>query len=168
MSNVVYLISSLPSLSFGHPAPVSLDEFMQDAGYQLSESEYKKLETLDIQHLNQLASDGKLKSLIELFEELELDKLEIRRAARESRTPAVFTIPTRVVEKNPLKLENYLMKALWDELDAIDSKEQFTLTEVFVYKLKLQILERLDSFNTEKGLGILDRVVYPSQEQMDV
>lgn len=167
MSNLVYLITSLPSLSFGHKAPVSTKGFMQDAKYQLSESEYNKLKALDIQRLNEAEDPGNLKRVMVLFEELEADKLEIRRAKRQSRTPNIFTIPVRAIEKNPLELEQYLMKTLWEELDSIDSMEQFTLTEVFVYKLKLQILERLDSFNTEKGIEIFDKVVYPVQEKIE-
>jgi len=164
MSNVVYLITSLPSLTFGHQPPISLQEFMHDAQFQLSEKVYQKLEALDIQQLDTSEGTTNLQSAVERYMELETDKLEIRHAERESRTPNVINIPNRVMEKNPLELEKFFMKALWDELDSIDATEHFTMTEVFVYKLKLQILERLHSFNTEKGLEILDKVVNPPQE----
>jgi hypothetical protein len=145
-----------------------MEEFMQDAQYQLSDNEYNKLEALDIKKLNEAQDFGNLKNAIVLFDELETDRLEIRSAKRQSRTPNIVTMPSRIIGKNPLEVEQYLMKALWDELDAIDTMEQFTITEVFIYKLKLQILCRLDSFNTEKGLEILDKVVYPAQENMEV
>ncbi len=167
MSNVVYLITSLPSLTFGHPAPVTLESFMQDASLQLPGSEYKKLEALDIRQLSSAKDFGNLNSAVTLIEELEADKLEIRLAKKQLRTPNILTIPGKVMEKNPLELEEYLMKTLWDELDSIDAMEHFTITEVFVYKLKLQILERLDSFDKAKGLEILEKVVYPSQEKME-
>ncbi|MFW6227575.1 MAG: DUF2764 family protein [Bacteroidota bacterium] len=167
MSNVVYLISSLPSLTYGQPAPISLESFMLQASFQLSESTFKKLENLDVRKLSRAKDYGNLSSAISLSEDIEADKLEIRSAKRQSRTPNIITLPDKIMEKNPLELEKYLMKILWDELDSIDDMEHFTATEVFVYKLKLQILERLDSFDKEKGLEILDKVVYPAIEKME-
>jgi hypothetical protein len=147
---------------------MSLDEFMQDARYQLSESDFDQLEALDIQRLNYAGGMGNLKSAIDLFEDLETDKQEIRLAKKQSRKPNVLTLPQRADEKNPLELEKLFMKSLWDGLDSIEVMEHFTLTEVFTYKLKLQILERLNSFDTDKGLEILERVVHPSTENMEV
>ncbi len=165
MSNVVYLISSLPSLTYGKPAPVSMDEFMRDAQNQLSDDDYDKLEALDIRRLDKNPETGKLKSVLELFDELQTDKFEIREAKKLGRSPNVLTISKKVLDQNPLEIEEYFMETLWDELHSVESTESFTLTEVFVYKLKLQILERLDSFNTEKGLEILEKVVNPPKEE---
>jgi hypothetical protein len=58
------------------------------------------------------------------------------------------------------------MQWQWEELDSIVSGKAFTLTEIMVYKLKLQILWRLDSFNSDKGAQVLASVVDPSKKQM--
>jgi hypothetical protein len=167
MSNVVYLIAGLPSLTYGRPATVSLAEFTDVAREQLSESEYNQLELLDIRDLGKATQISGLKSVGELFGELQTDKFEIRKARQQERTPNVLNIPRKVLDQNPLEIEKHFMKALWDELDSIGSLQSFTLTEVFVYKLKLQILERMNTFNKEKGLGILEAVVNPSNESME-
>lgn len=167
MSNVVYLITGLPSLTYGRQAPVSLAEFTDVARQQLSESEFKMLDQLDIRDLGNAQQTGGLKNLYALFADLQTDKHEMRRARLNERTPNVLTIPRKVVDQNPLEIEKHFMKTLWDELDSIEAVESFTLTEVFVYKLKLQILERINTFNKEKGLSILNAVVNPSKETME-
>lgn len=48
MSNVVYLISSLPSLTFGQLPPISLDNFHSEAKEQLTPKIYTKLLELNL------------------------------------------------------------------------------------------------------------------------
>lgn len=167
MSNVVYLVSGLPSLSFGNRAPISLNEFMQDAKAQLSKADYSRLKSIDIKQLSKVKGMGRLKMVSELFEELETQKREFRLTRNQANTPDISTSHSYPLGKNPLELELYFMKQLWDMLDEVDVTEQFTITEVFVYKLKLQIQERLDSFNPIKGLEILNKVVQRTSEKME-
>ena len=48
MSNLVYLMCSLPALTFGQNPTITLDEFNKDAKSQLSTKHFKKLEAADI------------------------------------------------------------------------------------------------------------------------
>jgi hypothetical protein len=73
-----------------------------------------------------------------------------------------------VFDQNPLEREISIMKWQWEELTNIDFGENFSFTVVLVYKLKLQILHRLNSFNTEKGLGILESVVKPPKKMEEM
>ena len=163
MSNVVYLISSLPSLTFGQEPPILLDDFHSEAKAQLSSKNFNKLKALDLKNISK-AESGKLKIFIEVIEQLHTDLIEIRNAKSNDRSPVVTILPKTVQEQNPLEREKSIMKWQWEQLSNIDSGEAFTFIEVLVYKLKLQILHRLYSFDTEKGLEILKSVVEPSQK----
>jgi hypothetical protein len=163
MSNVVYLISSLPALTFGQSPPISLDTFLCETEEQLSSKDFKILRELDLKNYS-VAAPGKLKSFVELLEQQKADLLEIRNANENERIPEVLTLSKSLYKKNPLEREKSIMKWQWDQLTNIDSGESFTVTEVFVYKLKLQILHRLNSFNGEKGMEILKSVVEPPQK----
>jgi hypothetical protein len=163
---VVYLISSLPSLTFGQSPPVSLDCFHNEAKEQLSLKNFNKLLKLDLKNIND-AESGKLKKFAEVNEQIATDVLEIRNAKKSERSAAIETLPEYVLEQNPLEREKSIMKWQWEYLNNIDTVETFTVTEVFVYKLKLQILHRLSSFSAVKGMKILESVVNPPKKKED-
>lgn len=161
MSNLVYLISSLPNLNFGQIPPMSLDSFHDDAKAQLSSKHFEELHKCDLKNIAETDTKS-LKTFNEIVSQLNADFKEIRKAKRNEQVPALAILSKNELEKNPLEREKGIMKMQWDELTGIDSSETFSFTELLVYKLKLQILHRLNSFNTEKGLEILDKVVEPS------
>jgi hypothetical protein len=163
MSNVVYLISSLPTLTFGQSPPISIDNFHSEAEDQLSSKNFKTLRELDLKN-NDEAEPGKLKTFVEFNGQIKADLLEIRNAREAERNPIVTTLSKKVLEQNPLEREKSIMKRQWEELTNIDAIESFTFTEVLVYKLKLQILQRLNSFSAEKGLEIFESIVEPPKK----
>ncbi len=80
MSNVVYLMCSLPSLTYGQVPPVSIDEFSHDARSQLSAKHYKLLESVDIQKMDGSLSKRGVKSIVTLLDDVKYDLSEIRNA----------------------------------------------------------------------------------------
>ncbi len=164
MSNLVYLITSLPSLTFGQVPPISIDEFINDAKSQLSARHFKLLEFVDIQKMD--AASG-LKSLFSVLSEMQHDLSELRKAKAQNREPNLARLPKSVLAGNPLEREKLIMQYQWEELDSIESGKTFTMTEVLVYKLKLQILSRMESFSPEHGAQVLDSVINPSKKEED-
>ncbi len=165
MSNLVYLMCSLPSLKFGQVPPITIDEFTNDAKEQLSAKHFKQLELVDIYQAADLEGKVGLKSIGIMLGELQEDITEIRTAKAQKRTPNLDRLPQTVVNANPLEREKLIMRWQWEELNTIQAGEVFTLTEVMVYKLQLQILNRLNSFNKESGSKILASVVNPSKKE---
>ncbi len=163
MSNLVYLMTSLPSLSFGQVPPISIDEFNHDAKSQLSAKHFKRLESVDIQLMD--ASKGGLKNITSLLNDVQNDLTEIRDAKAQKRQPKLQHLPKTVITGNPLVREEQILQWQWDELDTIEAGKTFTFTEVMVYKLKLQIISRLHSFDKEKGAQVLASVVNPSKNK---
>lgn len=159
---MVYLMSSLPSLTFGQSPPILLDSFHSEAKEQLSSANFKKLQKLDLRTISE-SGTGKLKKFVELIDQLIIDFVEIRNAKKNERSPILSILHKTVIEQNPLEREKSIMKWQWEQLSNIDSGETFTFTEVLVYKLKLQILHRLNSYKADKGLEILESVVEQSQ-----
>ena len=164
MSNMVYFLCSLPSLTLGEKPPISLDEFHNDAKAQLSSRQFELLKRLDIRGANGDATRG-LKRIAGVLKEFQRDLSEIRKAKAESRRPSLFKLPWKVTEANPLEREKQIMRYQWEELDTIEFVEAFTLIRAAVYKLKLQIVIRQDSFDARLGRQVLTSVVNPYREE---
>nr|WP_321450524.1 DUF2764 family protein [uncultured Carboxylicivirga sp.] len=165
MSNLVYLMCSLPSLSFGQVPPITMEEFTQDVKSQLSAKHFKKLEPVDIYHTAGSEGIAGLKSIGTMMEEMQTDISEIRSAKAQKRVPSLQHLPQSVIHANPLEREKLIMRWQWEELDTIQAGESFSFTEVMVYKLRLQILNRLNSFDKERGAQVLASVVNPAKEE---
>ncbi|MBR8537415.1 DUF2764 family protein [Carboxylicivirga sediminis] len=165
MSNLVYLMCSLPSLKFGQAPPITMDEFTEDARNQLSAKHFKKLEPVDIYQATDSEGKVSLKSIAVMLDDMKEDMAELREAKAQKRTPNLMRLPVTVVHANPLEREKQIMRWQWEELDSIQAGESFTLTEVMVYKLRLQILNRLNSFDKERGSQVLASVVNPPKKK---
>ncbi len=120
MSNLVYLISSLPSLTFGQSPPISMDGFYNDAKEQLSSRNFNKLQEIDLQNINE-ENHFNLKKFVDQLESLKEDLLEIRNAKKNDRTPAITSIPKTILDQNPLEREKSIMKWQWEQLTDIDA-----------------------------------------------
>ena len=160
---MVYLMTSLPSLTFGQAPPISIDEFHEDAKNQLSSRHYKMVESVNIQKM--IAKDSGSKSIATLLEDVQNDLSEFRSAKLEKRQARYNRMPQTVLNGNPLEREKKIMQWQWEELDSIETGKTFTLTEVLVYKLKLQIVTRLHSFSKTKGEQVMESVVNPSKKK---
>jgi len=156
-------MTSLPSLTFGQVPPISIDEFNRDAKNQLSARHFKRLQSVDIQLMD--ATEGGLKNVTSLLNDVQQDLSEIRDAKAQKRQPKLERLPKTVITGNPLVREKQIMQWQWEELDTIEAGKTFTFTEVVVYKLKLQIISRLFSFDKEKGAQVLSSVVNPSKNK---
>ncbi|MFV0590879.1 MAG: DUF2764 family protein [Draconibacterium sp.] len=161
---MVYLMTSLPSLSLGETPPITLDEFNDDAKKQLSARHFKMLESTDIQKLN---SNVGVKSISSFLQNIQEDLLEVRNAKTQKRKSRTDHLPDTVLKGNPFEREMNILQWQWNQLLDIEAGKTFTLTEVLVYKLKLQIVSRVHSFNKEKGAEILASVVNPKKNRED-
>ncbi len=162
MSNMVYLMTSLPSLSLGEAPPITIDEFNDDAKRELSSRHFKALQSVDIQKLEAKIGVKNISSLLETIKE---DLSEVRTAKAQSRQAKPELLPLNAFRGNPLEREMNIMQWQWEELQDIEAGKTFTLTEVLVYKLKLQLVERLYSFNKVRGAEVLASVVNPGKNK---
>lgn len=164
MSNMVYLMTSLPSLTLGQVPPITIDEFNDDAKRQLSARHFKALQSVDIQKLYTKVG---VKSISSLIKDIQEDLSEVREAKAQNRQVSTARMPNSVLRGNPMEREMNIMQWQWEELQDIEVGKTFTLTEVLVYKLKLQLVERLYSFDENKGAQVLATVVNPGKNKED-
>ena len=161
---MVYLMTSLPSLSLGEAPPITIDEFNDDAKRQLSSRHFKALQSVDIQKLE---SKVGVKSVSSLINSIKEDLSEVREAKKQNRQAKPERMPNSLLKGNPMEREMNILHWQWEELKDIEAGKTFTLTEVLVYKLKLQLAERMNSFNKNKGAEILASVVNPGKNKED-
>ncbi|WP_321373532.1 DUF2764 family protein [uncultured Draconibacterium sp.] len=161
---MVYLMTSLPSLSLGEAPPITIDEFNDDAKRQLSSRHFKALQSVDIQKLD--AKVG-VKSISSLINSIKEDLSEVREAKAQNRQEKPERMPNSLLRRNPMEREMNILQWQWEELQDIEAGKTFTLTEVLVYKLKLQLVERLYSFDEIKGAEVLASVVNPGKNKED-
>lgn len=167
MSNLVYLICSLPSLSFGQHPPISLSEFNDDAKMQLSDKLFQRLELTNIRGCEEDWKKGNCKKIENILNELQQDRIELRNSRRQHRSPKLEYLNKELVQLNPLEREKRIMQWVWEELDTIESGKSFSFANLMVYKLKLQILHRINSFNPQRGEKLLAAVVNPAIKEKE-
>jgi hypothetical protein len=132
-----YLISSLPLLVFGARPPISKEAFFAECG-----------KWLDTKKIDGLREWGRFD--LGLKEEIAAARSSKKEGSR-GKVPVhlkdVFEAP------NPLEAEKKIEKIRWDFLEEKGAEYHFDINFLKVYLIKLRILERLASFDKERGSG---------------
>ena len=165
MLSEVYLMCSLPSLSFGQSPPITMEEFREMAKNQLTARQFRMVEKMTMQDANEIEGKQRPKSVKVMQESLHEDLLKIRKAQAAGRQAKPDHLPESLLENNPLDREMQIMRWQWEKLDAITVGKAFTLADVVVYKMKLELLLRTTSFNAEKGAAVMTSVINPSKKE---
>ena len=148
-----YLVASLPYLEFDKPPLITKEQFLSESGKWLTRSDYRKLSGIDIHDPYKQAGDPAVISKWKSFDrELREELAEIRKEFRKSDSRGETASFKDVFgQANPLFMEKKLERKKWDFLEGIEADYHFDINELVIYFLKLQILERLASFDKEKG-----------------
>lgn len=165
MLSEVYLMCSLPTLSFGQSPPITIEEFRDMAKNQLNARQFKMLEKVSMQDLNAKSGKNRPKSLKQMLDGLQKDLIKIRNARSARQQVKPDHLPASVLEENPLDRELQIMQWQWEKLDAMTVGKAFTLSDVIVYKMKLELLFRTQSFDAEKGAAVMSAVFNPSKKK---
>ncbi len=170
MASYYYLISSLPTLSADGPLPLSYSEFLRLCQSNVSDETYRLLEDLTV-------SSGKGPLLDEwgafytsLSKELSAQrsaKLQKPYAAVYDKDPAsAAAVSAALGAKDPLTAERMLLSYEFDQLDMLVGLHSFDDYVLFGYALKLKLLERLSSFEAEKGKTEFNHILRNLEEQV--
>jgi hypothetical protein len=157
MDKYYYLIAQLPLLKFGEQTYLDKNVFLEEAKKWLSEEEFVKLKEADIDDLEEKGQTPFAKG----YKEFELDLRESLAAYRESKKnkqeyQARPVLEKNILEGNPLEVEKKLFLYRWQQVDDLSQGNNFNLEAVIAYFVKLQILEKVLSFNKEKGTKAFD------------
>ena len=178
MGSYFYLLSQLPSLSYGQKPPMSPQAFKELARPLLNASDAALLDMVSLDLRPSTADGGRLyadsapscgSDFIDNWREwervlrLNLAKQRALKAKRESAVTAeppvvpadASTAALRAIAamESPLEAEVLINKARWSAIDVLQGIGYFDRNVVFAYLLKLFILQRHDSFQAETGFS---------------
>lgn len=154
MDRYYYLISSLPLLKFAKEPYITKKDFIAEAEKWLSQRDFIILSRVDINNFFKDKEDTSLLRRWKEFEHCLRNELALfRRARRKKSEYRLRGDLARIIQEgsNPLEIEKRLLLFRWNFLDEQELEHFFDLGFLIIYYLKLQILERLASFDKEKG-----------------
>jgi hypothetical protein len=148
-----YLVSSLPYLKFDKASPISRDEFSIECKKWVAEKDMAGLSKASILDCEKRPDDIPIittwKSLdCNLRAELAFARKNKRDNRNEKPGQSAKTV---LEERNPLLMEQAFARIRWNLLDSLEAGNFFDLNFLIIYFLKIQILEKLQAFNKEKG-----------------
>jgi hypothetical protein len=167
MNEYYYLIASLPYLQFGQEAPVSKDDFIKECRKWLSPGDMRALLSADLRCYDIRPGDTAVLREWKTFDMEEREEIARVRAAKK-KTEGV-KVPERLKnifdKETPLLSEMELERIRWRFLEDKSERHYFDLDALLLYFLKLQIQERLDRFDKDKGEKFFYETCEVSYEQ---
>jgi replicative superfamily II helicase len=148
------MVSLFPTIYFDTEPDTSVNYFLLEAEKWLSSRDYKIISGIDMNNVSPNKLDTKfLKEYKENENRFRSDLVSWRKAnlVRKDYKPK-FLPASLVKEGNPLQVEKNLLKFRWDYLEEKEQEHHFDLDTLIIYYLKMQILQRLNQFNKEKGI----------------
>ena len=170
MASYYYLISSLPTLSADGAMPFSYSEFLRLCQSNVSEETYRLLEDLTVS-----SNKGPLLDEWGAFYTSLSKELSSQRSARLGKSYAAVydkdpisaaAVSAALAAKDPLAAEQILLGYEFDQLDMLVGLHSFDDYVLFGYALKLKLLERLNSFEAEKGKTEFNYILKGLEEQV--
>ncbi|MGL4525113.1 MAG: hypothetical protein ACRCVN_06310 [Spirochaetia bacterium] len=171
MANLCYLLSSLPTLSFGKSPQVTYVEFLDASSRSLGVSEYERLKAFD-NSSPPVSLDG-----LPAFEKKYWGwEVSLRNELVRLRAEVLGVKPDRYLhnggslglttavaregfrESDPLRVEEFLTRARYDWLEACRCGRSFDFDILLIYSMQLQLLQRYYSFDATLGRENYSRV----------
>ena len=160
MDKYYYLISQLPALVFDKNTYMSTELFLEEAQKWMNVRDLSLLYQVNIYETD---VNDKLPADIRRFQIHEKKfRTEIAawRGSQKSGLeykPTLFPV-SLLKEGNPLEVEKKLLYARWHFINEIEGEHHFDLVYLMLYFLKLQILNRLMSYDKQKGMETFQKV----------
>ena len=165
-----FLMSSLPSLRWDAPPPLSSDDLLGQAGEWLSSRDVARLERIGL--LPEPPPVCRVAGEWLAFETGLRNALVVLRARkygaatedylREAPSGSVW-IDRRLGEiatmEDPWERETALDRLRWDFLEEAGGPDPFTFDALAAYRLRLLLLEKRAQYVEQQGAGVLDTLV---------
>jgi len=154
MDRYYYIATQLPLLKFDSDIDFTQKKLYYEAEKWLGSKDIRILEETNINNTDISSSDPGITAQYKKFEtKLRTDLVDWRKAKKENYEHKTTLVPlTLLKENNPLEIEIELLRLRWNYLEELGLEHYFDLEFLIVFNYKLQILERLKSFDKEKGV----------------
>ena len=170
MASYYYLISSLPELRADGDMPLTYEEFLHCCQSNVSEENYERLKNLSLDSKEgPLVAEwakfyGMLTKEVNYQRSLNLGKSYSSAYDKDGFIAQVAS--SAISAKNPLEAERILLEYEFENLDSLVGLHMFDDHVLFGYAIKLKLLERLNSFEQEKGKAEFQTLLGGVQERV--
>jgi hypothetical protein len=165
LTQYYYLVASLPLLFFAGAPPFNGQAWLDLCREQVAENDHALLSRIAFDTLSPCPGDPAVWQAYSSWETALRNELALQRAQRLGLDPepflrdAPFYAGLSVIVKEalgngtPKAVETALDRRRWSYLEELETKTQFDLGRLIVYRLKLLLLERNNKFRPELGVG---------------
>ena len=170
MASYYYLIASLPELRADGEMPLTYEEFLSLCQGNVSESDYELLKNLTLD-----SKEGPLVSEWANFYGMLTKELNYQRSINRGKSYSAAYDKDGIIAqvaasalsaKNPLEAERILLEYEFENLDSLVGLHMFDDHVLFGYAIKLKLLERLTSFEQDKGKAEFQSLFDGIQQQV--
>jgi len=179
-----YLISSLPYLRFGEPAPLDSEAFFDQCRGFISDTQYHRLQALTL-----IPEEPACCNVVDAWNQFETDlrNWAVRLRGQRQRQDAEqylrpegdlsatmeLLVTEALDQKNPVDTEKRLDEMRWRILDNLGVGHDYDFQGLVLYRLKLAILEKWAVHDKKAGCDTLAKAVdsllqKPSPDDSDV
>ena len=170
MASYYYLISSLPELRADGDMPLTYDEFLNLCQSNVSDADYERLKNLTLNSTEGPLVDewarfyGMLTKELNYQRSMNLGKSYSSAYDKDGLISQVAS--SAISAKNPLEAARILLEYEFDNLDSLVGLHMFDDHVLYGYAIKLKLLERLTSFEQDKGKAEFQTLFDGIQQQV--
>ncbi|MEA2012928.1 MAG: DUF2764 family protein [Verrucomicrobiota bacterium] len=178
--NYYYFISSLPNLTLGKEMSVSYDEFMYSCKDILSDPLYSELQNISLIPRNKVSCSAEKEW--NAFETNLRNWCVRRRIHNTKHDPEKYLredldlfasmekdIEDALDSPNPLETEKRIDKLRWSALDNLMVRHEFDFNAIFIYLIRILIMQKWQGLDTEKGRakleGMMTNIIKKSEKE---
>lgn len=174
MRQYYYLIASLPMLEFGMKMPFSYDYFLTLCQEQLNRQDMALIKRASISPSEEIEDSFLTLREWKRFDITLRNEIAKNRARKFAKDPAQYLrgeysdpfivsyVQWVTTLDSPLEAERSLDQARWEKIEELGKWHYFDIDYLVTYALKLQILERWERMDSEKGMEILEQLLVRS------
>ena len=170
MASYYYLMASLPELRADGDMPLTYEEFLTCCQSNVSEEDFERLK-----HLSLDSKEGPLVAEWAAFYGMLTKEVNYQRSmnlgksyssAYDKDGLSAQVASAALGAKNPLEAERILLEYEFENLDSLVGLHMFDDHVLFGYAIKLKLLERITSFEQEKGNAEFQSLLSGIQESV--
>ena len=156
MDKYYYFVSQLPFLTFGQESYIDRERFLDEAKKWLSDKDFSMISGVSLNDFYPRDGDSEVLVKYKNFEEA-LRK-EIASFRKNESRGGLTSLNLNLNQGTPLEIEKTLLGLRWKFIESLEQGHFFDLEILILHFLKIGVLERLLTFDKEKGTAVLDKL----------
>jgi len=155
MDKYYYFVSQLSFLTFGQESYIDREHFLDEAKKWLSDKDFSMISGVSLNDFYSRDGDNEVLAEYKNFERALREEIASFRK-NESRVGTSFNL--NLSEGTPLEIERTLLGLRWKFIESLEAGHFFDLEILILHFLKIQVLERLLTFDKGKGTVVFDKL----------